>query len=93
MSKVKGLNVSSAFLTRVIGIDKLVKCISQQHLFPVWLHSPIGCAMPKRIRAVTFVMLPFAVFAWVIGWTMCLAGEKKVTRQNKKSLTVHIVQN
>jgi hypothetical protein len=29
----------------------------------------------------------------VIGWALCLTGEKKVTRQNKKSLTVHIVQN
>jgi hypothetical protein len=93
MSKVNGLKVSPAFLTRVIGIDKVVKCSSQQHLFPVWLHSLIGCAMSKRIRAVRFVMLPFAVFAWVIGWALCLTGEKKVTRQNKKSLTVHIVQN
>jgi hypothetical protein len=49
--------------------------------------------MSKRIRAVRFVMLPFAVFAWVIGWALCLTGEKKVIRQNKKSLTVHIVQN
>jgi hypothetical protein len=39
--------------------------------------------MPKRNKVASLLVLPFAVLAWLIGWTMCLAGEKKVTRQNK----------
>ncbi|MGA2682387.1 MAG: hypothetical protein ABSF44_11390 [Candidatus Bathyarchaeia archaeon] len=41
-------------------------------------------AMLKRNRVASLLMLPFAVFTWMIGWIMCEAGEKKVTLQNKK---------
>jgi hypothetical protein len=37
---------------------------------------------PKN-RVAALVVLPFAVSIWAIGWTMCLTGEKKVTKQNK----------
>jgi hypothetical protein len=60
--------------------DKLAKYTSQQTLFQF---SPQLEAMPKRNRVVSLFVLPFAVFIWLIGWTICLAGEKKVTKQNK----------
>ncbi|MGD0072627.1 MAG: hypothetical protein ABSB71_13830 [Candidatus Bathyarchaeia archaeon] len=49
--------------------------------------------MSKRNRVASLFVLPFAVFIWVIGWTMSLAGEEKVTRQNKKALTAHFARH
>jgi hypothetical protein len=41
--------------------------------------------MPKRNRIASLLVLPLVVFVWMIGWVMCLTGEKKVILQNKKS--------
>jgi hypothetical protein len=70
--------------TNIIGIDKLVNCPSQKTLFQV-------CAvitrqeerdMTKR-KIATMLVLPFVIFLGLIGWLMCLAGEKKVTHKTK----------
>jgi hypothetical protein len=63
------------------GLDKFAKYTSQQTLFQVVLQS---VAMLKRNKVASLFVLPFAVFIWVIGWAMCLAGEKKgnPTKQN-----------
>jgi hypothetical protein len=36
--------------------------------------------MQKRNKTVSRLVFPFGVFVWLIGWCLCLTGEKKATR-------------
>jgi hypothetical protein len=49
--------------------------------------------MPKRNKAIAIIMMPLAIFLWVIGWSLFQAGSKKEPRRQqveppiKKELT------
>lgn len=67
----------------VTGIDKLAKYASQKSLFKLDCNRLLRKDMQKRNRVASLLALPFVVFIWLIGWCMCLTGEKKGNRQNK----------
>jgi hypothetical protein len=44
--------------------------------------------MPGRNRAVSFLLMPIAVFIWFIGWSLCWIGIKKEAKQIQPILAV-----
>jgi hypothetical protein len=83
-SSLKNDHAGFATIIGITRIDKLVKFSSQKTLFQVWTVI-VGRKRPMTKRRVASVFaLPFVVPIWLLGYTLCLAAEKKVTRQIKK---------
>ncbi len=44
--------------------------------------------MPRRNRAVSFLLVPIAVFIWCIGWGLYWVGSKGESRRPKPKMSV-----
>jgi hypothetical protein len=73
------------FKLNVTGIDKSAKCASQKILFKLDGNRK---DMPKRNRAVSFLVMPIALLLWCIGWSLYWVGLKRESTIPKPKLSV-----